>query len=104
MKKYNILGVILARYGSKGIKKKNIKIIGGHPLLAYSIYAGIKSKYITKLIVSTDSNSIAKIARSYGAEVPFLRPKVLSGDKVSSKAALKHAVLKAEQFFSDVKS
>ena len=82
MKKYNILGVILARYGSKGIKKKNIKIIGGHPLLAYSIYAGIKSKYITKLIVSTDSNSIAKIARSYGAEVPFLRPKVLSGDKV----------------------
>ncbi len=99
MKKYNVLGVILARSGSKGIKKKNIKLINGHPLISYSIYAGIKSKYITKLIVSTDSNKISSIAKKYGAEVPFLRPKKLAGDNVPSKAALKYSVLKAENFY-----
>ena len=63
MKKYNILGVILARGGSKGIKKKNIKPICGHPLISYSIYAGIKSKYIDRLIVSTDSLEIKNVSK-----------------------------------------
>ena len=101
MKKYNILGVILARGGSKGIKKKNIKPICGHPLISYSIYAGIKSKYIDKLIVSTDSSEIKNVSLSYGAEVPFLRPKKLSEDHVWSRDALKHAVLEAEKIYNE---
>ncbi len=101
MKKYNILGVILARGGSKGIKKKNIKLICGHPLISYSIYAGIKSKYIDRLIVSTDSSEIKNVSLSYGAEVPFLRPKKLSEDHVWSRDALKHAVLEAEKIYNE---
>ena len=101
MKKYNILGVILARGGSKGIKKKNIKSICGHPLISYSIYAGIKSKYIDRLIVSTDSLEIKKVSLSYGADVPFTRPKKLSKDHVWSRDALKHAVLKAEEIYDE---
>ena len=63
-RKKNVLGVILARGGSKGIKLKNIKNLCGHPLLSYSIYAGLKSKFISNLIVSTDNQKIAKAAKS----------------------------------------
>ena len=98
--KKKVLGVILARSGSKGIKEKNIKKLGGHPLISYSIYAGLNSKNISKLIVSTDSKKIAKIAKNYGAETPFLRSKVLAKDKVPSKDALRDAVLKAEQIYN----
>ena len=98
-KKRNVLGVILARSGSKGIKNKNIKELCGHPLISYSIYAGLSSKFISKLIVSTDSKKIAKISESYGANVPFLRKKTLSRDKVPSKDALKDAVLNAEKIY-----
>ena len=101
MIKKNILGVILARAGSKGIKKKNIKILSGHPLISYSIYAGKKSKLITKLIVSTDSNKIAKISKNYGAKVPFIRPKHLAKDATWSRDALKHAVLEAEKIYGE---
>lgn len=100
LNKKKVLGVILARSGSKGIKKKNIKNLCGHPLISYSIYAGLNSKNISKLIVSTDSKKIAKIANTYGAETPFLRSKVLAKDKVPSKDALKDAVLKAEQIYN----
>lgn len=99
MKKNKVLGVILARGGSKGIPKKNIKNLCGHPLISYSIYAGLQSKYIDKLIVSTDDSKISKIAEIYGAEVPFMRPKKLARDKVWSRDALKHAVLTAEKKF-----
>ena len=98
--KKKVLGVILARSGSKGIKEKNIKKLCGHPLISYSIYAGLKSKKISKLIVSTDSKKIAKIANNYGAETPFLRRKVLAKDKVPSKDALKDAVIKAEKIYN----
>ena len=63
--KKSVLAVILARGGSKGIKKKNIKKIQNHPLISYSIYAGIKSKYIDKLIVSTDSSEIKNVSFKY---------------------------------------
>ncbi len=99
-RKKNVLGVILARGGSKGIKLKNIKNLCGHPLLSYSIYAGLKSKFISNLIVSTDNQKIAKAAKSYGAEVPFIRKKNLAGDKVPSKIPLRDAVLKAEKIFN----
>tara|TARA_B100000941_G_scaffold263633_1_gene217118 strand:+ start:762 stop:2540 length:1779 start_codon:yes stop_codon:yes gene_type:complete len=99
MIKKNILGVILARAGSKGIKKKNIKNLCGHPLISYSIYAGIQSKLISKLIVSTDSNEIAKVSEDYGAEIPFIRPKHLAKDNTWSRDALKHAVIESENFY-----
>ena len=92
-----VLGVILARIGSKGVKQKNIREVCGHPLISYSIYAGLKSRYIDELVVSTDSKKIAKISENYGAKVPFLRPKKLALDHIWSRDALKHAVLKAEE-------
>ena len=99
MDKKKILAVILARGGSKGIKKKNIKLINNHPLISYSIAASLNSKLINNLIVSSDSKEIINVAKEYGADAPFVRPKNLSGDKVPSVTALKHAVLSAEKFY-----
>lgn len=78
--KSNIVAIIPARGGSKGIPKKNIKLLGGYPLLAYSIAASKLSLKIDRTIVSTDSQEIADIALSYDAEVPFLRPKEIAKD------------------------
>jgi len=75
-----ILSIIPARSGSKGIPKKNIKILGNKPLIAYSISTSLECKLISKTIVSTDSEKIAKISLSYGAWIPFLRPKKLAKD------------------------
>jgi len=80
MKKYYITALIPARSGSKGIKNKNIKNYNGRPLILYSIEQGIKSKYIDKVIVSTDSEIYAELSRENGAEVPFIRPKEISND------------------------
>ena len=71
MNRKNILCIILARGGSKGIPKKNIFLINGHPLISYSIFAGLNSKYIDKVVVSTDSKKIKSISEKYGASVPF---------------------------------
>lgn len=76
----NIIAIIPARSGSKGIKDKNISDVAGFPLLAYSIAAAKLSSKISSVVVSTDSDKYAAIAQSYGAEVPFLRPSVISGD------------------------
>lgn len=76
-----IIAIIPARSGSKGIKNKNIKNIKGKPLLSYSIEAGLNSKYIDKVFVSTDSKRYASIAEQYGADAHFLRPKNLSNDE-----------------------
>ena len=95
----SILGVILARGGSKGIPNKNIQPLNGHPLISYTIAAALKSKRLSKLVVSTDSNEISECAMKYGAEVPFMRPLDLAGDNVPSNEALKHAVLKSEKIF-----
>ncbi len=78
--KKNILGVTLARGGSKGIKDKNLTKINGKPLIYYSIKEAKKSKQITNYIISTDSKKIKKIAEKYKANVPFLRPKKFSKD------------------------
>jgi len=78
--KKNILGVITARGGSKGIPGKNIKELGGKPLIAYTIDVAKKSNLITHLIVSTDDEEIADVCRKYGAEVPFMRPAKLADD------------------------
>lgn len=91
-----ILALIPARGGSKGIKKKNIVPLAGKPLIAYSIEAALKSQYIDRTIVSTDSGEIAKAAEEFGAEAPFLRPKELADDKSKTLDAVLHAVKKLE--------
>ena len=82
--------LIPARIGSKRIKKKNIKKFYGKPLISYAILNAKKSKLFKKIIVSTDSKSIARIAIRYGAEVPFLRPKKFSNDKATDIEVRKH--------------
>ena len=86
------LAIIPARGGSKGLPGKNIKELCGKPLIAWSIDTGLKSKYIDELIVSTDYQDIADIAKEYGANVPFLRPTYLSSDMATSFDTLKHTI------------
>ncbi len=88
----NILGVITARGGSKGIPGKNIKLLGGKPLIAYTIESAKKSKLITHLIVSTDDEKIADVCRQYGADVPFIRPKELAQDTTPHLPVMQHAI------------
>ena len=76
----DVVAIIPARGGSKSIPKKNIRILGGFPMLAYSITAAKLSGIIQRVIVSTDSSEIADIAKKYGAEVPFLRPSKIAQD------------------------
>jgi len=87
-----ILGIINARGGSKGIPRKNIKELMGKPLVGYSIEAGLKSKCIDDLIVSTDDKEIATVAREMGASVPFIRPANLAGDNVRQIKAILHCI------------
>ena len=87
-----ILGLIPARSGSKGVPKKNIKLLAGYPLMAYSIIASKLSSKIERTIVSTDSQEFAEIALSYGAEVPFLRPKEISKDDSLDIEYVRHAL------------
>ena len=86
------VAIIPARGGSKRIPKKNIKDFFGKPLLAYSIEVALASHLFEKVIVSTDDETIAKIAKKYGAEVPFLRPKELSDDFSGTADVVEHAV------------
>ena len=94
-----VLGVILARGGSKGIPKKNIKPIAGKPLIAWTIESALESGVFTHFVVSTDSEEIAQVARDYGASVPFMRPDELAQDHIWSRDALKHAVLASEDYY-----
>ncbi|MEK7644496.1 MAG: acylneuraminate cytidylyltransferase family protein [Patescibacteria group bacterium] len=87
-----ILAVIPARGGSKSIPRKNIKLLLGKPLIAWIIEEAKKSKLLTRIIVSTDDNEIAEVAKKYGAEVPFLRPTEISGDLSTDVEFLNHAL------------
>lgn len=89
---FQVLGVTLARGGSKGVPGKNIRHLGGKPLIAYTIEECLKSELISDYIVSTDDQSVIEISRSFGAEVPFIRPNDLSTDFASSASALIHAL------------
>ena len=86
------VAIIPARGGSKRVPRKNIKLFAGKPIIAYSIEAAIASKLFDKIIVSTDDEEIAAVAESYGAEIPFMRPKSLSDDHTGSNDVLKHAI------------
>ncbi|HVP91401.1 MAG TPA: acylneuraminate cytidylyltransferase [Terriglobales bacterium] len=93
MKAARILALIPARGGSKGIPGKNIKLLGGRPLIAYSIAAAKASSFIERTIVSTDDAEIARVATALGAEVPFRRPAELAGDSVTDLPVFQHALL-----------
>ena len=86
------IAVIPARGGSKRIPRKNIKEFCGKPMIAYSIEAALQSGCFDKVIVSTDDTEIAKVARRYGAEVPFIRPAELSNDYTGTIPVVRHAV------------
>ncbi len=86
------LGIITARGGSKGIPRKNIKLLGGKPLIAYTIEASKESGIFDRIIVSTDDNEIAEVAKKYGAEVPFMRPAELAQDTTPTLPVLVHAL------------
>ena len=92
MENKNILAIIPARGGSKSIPKKNIKEFGGKPLIAYPIELAKSISIINKIVVSTDSEEIASIAKKYGAEVPFIRPAELATDEASTLSVLRHCV------------
>lgn len=87
-----IISIIPARSGSKGVPKKNIKLLAGYPLIAYPIIASKLASKIERTIVSTDSPEFAEIARNYGAETPFLRPAEISHDKSLDIEYIKHAL------------
>ncbi|MCO4754505.1 MAG: acylneuraminate cytidylyltransferase family protein [Bacteriovoracaceae bacterium] len=87
-----MIAVVPARSGSKGVPKKNIKELRGKPLMAYSILAGTKSKHISRTIVSTDSEEFAEIANSFGGETPFLRPADISGDRSTDLEMMIHVL------------
>lgn len=98
----NIVCIIPARGGSKGIPKKNLLNIGGKPLVAWSIEQSKNSKYIKdKVFVSSDCNEILDVSKSYGAKV-ILRPDGISGDIASSEEALLHAILEIEKLYSKI--
>ncbi len=88
----NILGITLARGGSKGIPRKNIRLLNGLPLIGYTIKEALKSEYLDDYIVSTDDEEIKQVSQLLGASCPFLRPQNLAEDDTSSVDALKHAV------------
>jgi YrbI family 3-deoxy-D-manno-octulosonate 8-phosphate phosphatase len=87
-----VLAIIPARGGSKGIPRKNIREFAGYPLIAYSIEAGRAAEMVTRTIVSTDDEEIAEVARCYGAEVPFLRPEELAQDRTLDLPVFEHAL------------
>jgi CMP-N-acetylneuraminic acid synthetase len=87
-----VLAIIPARGGSKSIPGKNIKAFAGYPLIAFSIAAGLAAKTVSRVIVSTDDEQIAEISRSYGAEIPFLRPEELARDETPDLPVFQHAL------------
>ena len=92
IEKGSIYAIIPARAGSKGVKNKNIRCVKGYPLLAYAIAAAKNCEYVSRIIVSTDSEEYAKIARYYGAETPFLRPAKFATDTSPDIEFMEHAI------------
>jgi len=92
VKQPEVLAVVPARGGSKSIPRKNIRSLAGHPLLAYSIAAGLQADRVNRVIVSTDDEEITEIARQYGAEVPFIRPSELAADDTPDLPVFQHAL------------
>ena len=92
IEKGSIYAIIPARSGSKGVTNKNIKMLCGYPMIAYSIAAAKLSAKVKRIIVSTDSEEYAKIANKYGAETPFMRPAAISGDNSTDIEFMDHTI------------
>jgi CMP-N,N'-diacetyllegionaminic acid synthase len=94
------LGLIPARGGSKGIPRKNVKLIAGKPLIVWTIEAALRSSLLDAVVVSTDDPEIAEVARCAGAQVPFMRPAELAQDKTPGIDPVLHALAQLPQFDS----
>ena len=101
-KNKKIIAIIPARGGSKGIPNKNIVKIKGKPLIAYTILSAKKSRYLDKIIVSTDSKKIARVATSFGASVPFLRTKSLATDNAKTIDTIIYTLKKLKEKYDAV--
>jgi N-acylneuraminate cytidylyltransferase len=95
--KWNVLAIIPARGGSKGIPRKNLALVNGLPLVAHSIGHALASTAVTRTIVSTDDEEIADLSLKFGAEVPFLRPAALAGDHVLDLPVFQHVLEELRQ-------
>lgn len=93
-----IVAVIPARGGSKGILRKNTRDLAGKPLIAWTIEAASKSKYLDRVILSSDDNEIIEIAKSYGCEAPFIRPAYLATDDAISADVILHALDEVDSY------
>lgn len=101
----NILAIIPARGGSKGLPGKNIRELCGKPLIAWTIETALECDLVTRALVSTDSEDIANISRQYGAEVPFIRPSIFAQDDTPDFPVYKHAceyLLEHEEYTPDI--
>ena len=95
----SVLGIIPARGGSKRVPRKNIRLLAGKPLINYTIEAALAAKLLDRVIVSTDDAEIAEVAKSCGAEVPFIRPAELAEDKTPDQPVFRHALEKLKELF-----
>lgn len=102
--KPEVLAIIPARGGSKGLPQKNIRDLCGKPLIAYSIEVALKSKLIDRVVVSTEDEEIAEISKSFGAEIPFLRPMEMARDNSSIAEAINYTIqrLRKDGYFPDI--
>tara|TARA_B100000886_G_scaffold311692_1_gene247177 strand:- start:406 stop:1074 length:669 start_codon:yes stop_codon:yes gene_type:complete len=98
------VAIILARSGSKRIKRKNIKLFKNRPIIYWSIQNIINSKKFSKIIVSTDDKKIAKLVNKMGIETPFLRPSYISGDNSGTKEVIDHSIKYLEKKYSNIKN
>ncbi len=98
------VAIILARSGSKRIKKKNIKLFKNKPIIYWTIQNIIKSKKFSKIIVSTDDKKIAKLVNKMGVETPFLRPNFISGDNTGTKEVIDHSIKYLEKKYYNIKN
>lgn len=90
--RFKVVAVIPARGGSKGLPGKNIVDLCGKPLVAYTIEAALRSRYIDRVLVTTDDRRIAEVSKRFGAEVPFMRPKYLAKDTTHTPPVIEHAI------------
>jgi CMP-N,N'-diacetyllegionaminic acid synthase len=96
------LALIPARSGSQRVRNKNILPLAGHPLIAYSICSALESGVFSRVVVTTDSEEIGEVARHYGADVPFIRPKRIAGSKSTNIEFIKHALNNLDEEFDAV--
>ncbi len=92
VKPADVLAIVQARGGSKGLPRKNLRLLCGHPLVAYSVATGMAAQGVTRVLISTDDEEIAEVAKQYGAEAPFLRPAELAQDDTPDLPLFEHAI------------